>query len=186
MWEADDKVSYAQVGETLGISKQAVAKKAKEQKWQRRMDLARVVNKAHQVADRATVHRDLPAASFAANTGKSASEVVDGLDKKAESGVEHMQAEEVDDADMTPEQRAERLAVAKRAEILTRHRTELNAARQRIYESIKAKDPLDAFARGKVAKITTEAISILHAAERKAWGLDKPDEAPPVIVVERG
>ena len=65
-------------------------------------------------------------------------------------------------------------------------RPELNAARQRIYESIKEKDTLEAFAKGKVAKITTEAISILHAAERKAWGLDKPDDAPPVIVVERG
>jgi len=186
MWEADDKVSYAQVGETLGISKQAVSKKAKEQKWQRRMDLAKVVNKAHQAADRATVQRDLPSATFAPNTSKSASEVVDGLDKNMGGAVEHVQAEEVDDAYMTPEQRAERLAVQKRAEILTRHRTELNAARQRIYESIKEKDTLEAFAKGKVAKITTEAISILHAAERKAWGLDKPDDAPPVIVVERG
>lgn len=186
LWESDTKISYADVGQSLGISKQAVAKKAKADKWLKRMDIEKVVNKAHQLADRASVANDLPLASFAANTGNRALEV-DAAPPKKEQQVEHVEAEEVDGPMMTLEQRAEQLAIAKRAEILARHRTELDGARNRIYQSVNEKDVVLAFARGKVAKITVEAMSILHAAERKAWGLDNDAEKKPaVLVIDRG
>lgn len=184
MWESDTKVSYADVGLNLGISKQAVGKKAADQKWQKRMDLPKVVNKAHQLADRKSIEQGLSLANFAVARENQSSGVDDPPLKS--SGVEHVDAEEMDTAHMTPTQRAEQLAAEKRAAILSRHRVELDGARKRIYESLKVSDPIEAFNRGKVAKITTEAMSILQGAERKAWGLDKGDEVPPTIIIERG
>jgi hypothetical protein len=84
---------------------------------------------------------------------------------------------------MTLEQRAEAIAVAKRAEILTRHRTEVNAARNLSYEAMRNKN----FELGKLAKISAEALNIIHGMERKAWGLDKGDpQSGGVIIIERG
>lgn len=185
-WEGDIKVSYTDLAASLGISKQAVAKKAKSDKWIKRMDLGKVVNRAHQQADRAAVADDLRLANFAPNRSGRAPEVDAPPLKKDGGEVEHVDAEEIDLSGMSLEQRAEQLAIAKRAEVITRHRTELMGARNLIYTAMKEANVDTAFVMGKRAKITAEAMTIIQAAERKAWGLDKSDEAPPVIVLERG
>jgi hypothetical protein len=183
MWEADDKVSYADVGESLGISKQAVAQKAKDQKRQRRMNLPKVVNKAHQAADRATSSSGLPLANFApAESGQAPGVDADPL--KNSPGSEPAPLP-IDTTGMSPEQAAEQLAIQKRAEVLTRHRNELNGVRTLIYSAIREKDHDTGFYMGMRAKILSEALSIVQTAERKAWGLDKADETPPVVILER-
>lgn len=89
----------------------------------------------------------------------------------------------MDMGSMSMEERAEAIAVRKRAEILARHRNELNAVRQVTYAAIKSKD----FELSKVGKINAEAITIIQNAERKAWGLDKGDgEGNHTIIIERG
>lgn len=186
LWEGEAKTSYADVGASLGISKQAVAKKAKADKWQKRMDLKKVVNRAHEMADRSIMEEGLPLATFARGTSIQSPKVDGAPPKKGDSAVatiEHVDAEPVDMSGMTLEERAEAIAVRKRAEILTRHRQELNAVRAVTYAAINKKD----FELSKVGKINAEAITIIQNAERKAWGLDKGDnDAQPVIIIERG
>jgi hypothetical protein len=180
MWESDPKVSYADVGGPLGISKQAVAKKAKEQKWLKRMDLDKVVNKAHQAADRAGVRDGLRLATFAANESGQAPGVDGAPFKNADPSPPDLTG-------LTPEQAAEQLAISRRAEVLTRHRDEMNSVRIRVYEALREQDHEKGFAMGKRAKILAEALSIVQTAERKAWGLDKPEnEEKTVVVLERG
>lgn len=191
LWESDDKISYADIGTSLGLSKQAVGLKAKEEKWQKRMDMPKVVNRAHQMADRASIDPTLPLATFALRGGSHAP-LLDGPAPKkgipppggAAPGVEHVDAEAVEDMrSLTLEERADAIAVAKRAEILTRHRTEVNAARNLSYEAMRTKN----FDMGKLAKISAEALNIIHGMERKAWGLDKGDgDTPHTIIIERG
>lgn len=187
VWESDNKISYSDIGTTLGISKQAVAKRAKADKWQKRMDLPKVVNRAHELADRSIVDEGLPLATFAPRSSKQSSEVDAAPPKKGDGQVvERMaadQVEEVDHSNMTLEQRAEMIAIQKRAEILTRHRTEINAVRNVTYEAIRKKD----FELSKVGKINAEALQIIHNIERKAWGLDKGDtEGQQVVIIDRG
>jgi hypothetical protein len=78
----------------------------------------------------------------------------------------------------------------RRAEVITRHRGEWGAARDRIYTGLKAhrdagaltdrKARLDAKAEAfldlKVAKISAEALTLVQTGERRAWRLD--DDAP--------
>jgi hypothetical protein len=59
-------------------------------------------------------------------------------------------------------------AIEARATVLDRHRRELNLPRQRIYAALNEGD----FNKAKLAKISAETLSIVQAAERKAWGLD--------------
>ncbi len=78
----------------------------------------------------------------------------------------------------------------RRAEVLRRHREEPNAARERIYAGLHAhKAAFDkegkalAFDDLKAAKIAAEALQIVQAMERKAWGLD--ESQPAAVVVPR-
>lgn len=72
-------------------------------------------------------------------------------------------------------------AVDVRASILERHRKEWDGARKNIYKAVQNSD----FDTAKLGKITAEALSIVQAGERKAWGLDKAAETPSVVVIER-
>jgi hypothetical protein len=66
-----------------------------------------------------------------------------------------------------------------RAEMLARHRSEWGTVTALIAEAIEGReaDPVQAFNRAKLAKITAETIALSQAGERKAWGLDMPDPA---------
>ena len=61
-----------------------------------------------------------------------------------------------------------------RAAVLARHRTEWGVVGELVSEALedRAADPVDAFNRAKLAKITTETLALRQAGERKAWGLD--------------
>lgn len=180
LWESDDKLTFADLGTSLGISKQAVAKRATKENWQRRMQSEKVVAKAYREADKRTLSIALPKATFAENPSGSGPPVVESPLKSPP--IEHVEAEPVDSSLMTLEQRAEAMAVAKRAEILTRHRNEANALRTNLYKSIQTQN----FDLGKCSKINAEAMQIIHNVERKAWGIDKIEERPPVVILDRG
>jgi hypothetical protein len=70
-----------------------------------------------------------------------------------------------------------------RAAVLARHRQELAAVAGLVTEALacRAQDPVGAFNRAKLAKISVEATAIRQAAERKAWSLDIA-EAPDIDV----
>jgi len=193
-WEGEIKCSHADIGKTLGVSKQAVQKRAAAEKWQKRMDQSRVNDRAQEAADRAFVGGGLPLATNAQSPGNQAPPVVGSSFKSdapaslppvSTTAVSSHVVDQLDDEFMTPEQQIEQRAIAARAEVLTRHRNELNAARNRIYEALQEKDHDIGFQKGKRAKITTEALAIVQAAERKAWGLDKPPEQGGTIIIER-
>ena len=81
---------------------------------------------------------------------------------------------------------------ARGAEVVNRHREEPTAARERVYAGLKAhkasvtkEDKTLAFEDLKAAKIAAEALAIIQAMERKAWGLDQTETKQPVIVIER-
>ncbi|MBR0882906.1 hypothetical protein JQ608_38450 [Bradyrhizobium liaoningense] len=86
---------------------------------------------------------------------------------------------------------ADQVAAELRATVIDRHRKEWSAPRKLAYDAIQkaATDPVTAYERAKLAKITAETLQIVQASERKAWGLDQqalgPDAEGVVVVVER-
>lgn len=80
------------------------------------------------------------------------------------------------------------MAVTLREQVLDRHRREWSAPRAMSAEAIRMRDsdPIKAFERAKLAKITAETLKLVQDGERKAIGLDT-DETPMghVAVIER-
>lgn len=111
-------------------------------------------------------------AQLAARAHAKADELVD---RKVDAVVEHKRPE------------AEGSRVAVRAQILERHRNEMNASRKKVYEALQNGD----FEKAKLAKITAEALQIIQSSERKSWGLDAADASAAgatnntVVVIER-
>lgn len=180
-WESGEKITFGEIGALLGISKQAVARKAKDDRWQKRLDLPKAVNLAYQAADRATLNQTLPLAIVAVSNGRGSNDVDDCRGKN--SGMVEAQCIASDDVGMTSEQREEAAIIAKRAEVLARHRQESNAVRSMMYDAIRSKDR-DV---SRLAKMCSETLQIIQSLERKAWGLDKAESLTPnVIVIDRG
>lgn len=183
-WEGEPRCTYADLSDFLGISKQAIAKRAGKDGWVKKLTMATIVDKAHAAADR-KISRD------AAVRSKDKTPVVAGakpgdFDSLGVPSDAVVPASIQDSKNATPEMLAvavETAAVDARAQVLTKHRTEWNAARSLIYKSIKSNNQDDA----KTAKIVAEGLKITQDGERKAWGLDA-GETPPGqvrIVVER-
>lgn len=83
---------------------------------------------------------------------------------------------------------ATEVAVDLRAQVLDRHRKEWAAPRQLAYQAIKegATDVAKAFERAKLAKITSETLTLIQAGECRAFGIRMADrEDPTVVVVDR-
>jgi len=140
-----------------------------------------VVSLAYEAADRATLNHTLPLAILQVSKGTERDDVDDCRGKN--SGMVEDQSSATDDVGMTSEQREEAAIIAKRAEVLTRHRQESNAVRSMMYDAIRSKDR-DV---SRLAKMCSETLQIIQSLERKAWGLDKAESlAPNVIVIDRG
>lgn len=86
---------------------------------------------------------------------------------------------------------AEDLAVDIRAQVLDRHRKEWSAPRKIAYEAIQQGQRGDvpgAFERAKLAKITSETLTLIQAGECRAYGINhdaRSADARTVVVVER-
>lgn len=84
-------------------------------------------------------------------------------------------------------------AVDVRADVLDRHRKEWAAPRKIAYDAIKqgteGKDVPGAFERAKLAKITSETLTLIQAGECRAYGINhdaRGADARTLVVVERG
>ena len=73
-----------------------------------------------------------------------------------------------------------------REALLARHRKEWNVPRTLSVQAMQlaATDPMRAFERAKLAKITSENLTLVQNGERKAHGIDKAD-GNHTVVVER-
>jgi predicted DNA-binding protein YlxM (UPF0122 family) len=184
LWEADPLVSYQEIAEQLGVTRQCVRQKSVREGWVKQMtpeELEAAAHRASQakftektvdkVAKTDYVHVDPPATSVPrAEFTRVAVAVEEGS---------------------TPEQvgeLAQRAAVDQRKKLLDHHKEELKAARAQIYAAIKAAGSKDGYTRAKTAKTIVESFKVLHEIERRAWGMDvgegggKP-AAPPVTIV---
>jgi hypothetical protein len=159
MYEGTPGMTLAMVAEKVGIGKSTAGDYASAQKWKKKYKNGEVTKEALELAD----------------TYKST---------VADLGPE-----------VTPDQKSEVIkqiadddAIAKRAELLARHRREWAAPRAMSAEAVQSRDldPIKAFDRAKLAKITAETLSIVQNGERKAWGLDVGElPAGSVVIIER-
>jgi hypothetical protein len=169
-WETEPSCTYSDLVEFLGVSKQAIAKRAHKDGWAKQLDMARVVEMAHQKADRQSTAANAenarplsPQAPVVVHPGATKSD----LDAPPESRHEADQA----------------AAVTARAAILERHRTEWVAARNMLYASIKGKD----FELSRTVKNVVDAMKKIQEGERDAWDLAAVGNVKPTlqIIVER-
>lgn len=66
---------------------------------------------------------------------------------------------------------------SERDKVLERHKAEWSVPRTMASEAVRlrATNPMQAFERAKMAKITAESLKIIQDGERRAHGIDKPD-----------
>lgn len=160
-YESDPAKSYADIGKILGTSKQSVYRKATADGWQKRISNAEAADRAYQVAD------GIKKTTNAGDLAAFGSDRYDAVTANRES-VTNVAVEDV---------------VARRAEVLARHRGEINAVRKLVYDAIKGAGDGE---KAKTAKAAAEAMRIVQECERKSHGLDREDkQQPPVVIIDR-
>jgi hypothetical protein len=175
-WEGEPRCSYADLADFLGISKQAVGKRAIKEGWTKKLNLTAIAGRAHTVADRhiareavdapklpGSVDEQSPSSATLPYSGVALGAVTQAI-PDSKNATPEMLAQAVEDA-----------AVDARAEILKRHRTEWVAPRNQIYKALKSTD-ID---QAKLAKLAAETLKLIQDGERKAWGLDNGEEQGP-------
>lgn len=81
-------------------------------------------------------------------------------------------------------------AVDVRGQLLNRHRQEWQAPRKLAYDAIKVAgtpgaDPVAAFEKAKLAKITAETLTLIQSGELRAYGMKPGDIDAGAVVIER-
>jgi hypothetical protein len=179
VWENDPSVTFAELAENLGTSRQTVQLQAKRNGWQRRLDMAAVAARAHAEADSKFTQLPVDASSGAADVYAESPET--GMRARIERVTPQVPA------NASPEeagQAVEKAAVDRRTEVLNQHRKEWIGARSQIYNALKTQD-IDL---AKRAKILAEALKVLQDGERRSWGLDneqKPGGSGVSITINR-
>ena len=183
-WEGEPRCSYADLADFLGISKQAVGKRAVKEGWAKKLNMSAIAGRAHAVADHGISREvvdapklpdavdDQPIPRAALPPGEPAHAAIPRAIPDSKNATPEMLAQAVEDA-----------AVDARAQILKRHRTEWVAPRNQVYKALKSTD-ID---QAKLAKLAAETLKLIQDGERKAWGLDNGEaESGQVrIVIER-
>jgi hypothetical protein len=163
LYEGDLKITMSQVADEFGISAITVKRRSQEERWTKRVEtLADMSERAHHLADSAKSKLDA-----------IGPELTSAAPEDAEAAKAEVQKQ------VTIEAGAEA-----RAKIIERHREEWKAPRQLAYEAIKDRN----FDRAKLAKISSETLTLIQAGERKAWGIDRQGEGdgkPAVVIIER-
>lgn len=159
MYEGTPGMSVSIVADKIGVPRSTVGYYASRDNWKKKYKYGEVTKEAQEMAD------------------------------KYKSSVADLGPE------VTPDQKTEVIkqiadddAIAKRAELLARHRREWAAPRAMSAEAVQLRleDAAKAFDRAKLAKITAETLMIVQNGERKAWGLDVGElPAGAVVVIER-
>ena len=159
-WEYDPgEPTYAEAGKAasekhkfVAPGKTTIESRAKKEGWERRGSLKGINEAAQRKADRMVKSDGSPTDPDAGPPKKlDASESTAGADVAARDESED-----------------------KRAEVLARHRKEWAQVAVLRQESLQRRtaDPVDAFNRAKLAKITAEITTLQQAGERKAWGME--------------
>jgi hypothetical protein len=169
-WESDPTVSFAHIGKNLGVSRQAVAKRARLRTWSRRSDPKSIADRAQRAAD----------LKFAQASSVGSAEPGSVVAEALEKGLTRTLS-------VTPERStagaalklADEAAIDRRAEVLGTHRREWLAVRSLAYTAIKLKD-MDA---ARHMKIVAEALKIVQDGERRAWGIDTDEKTVAVQVI---
>ena len=124
LWETDPILTFEAIGKRFGVSKQAVQKRSKDGKWERKPDaMSRLVERAHAKADRMMKDEMPEAPEISPEQAKA-----DTIDKRVDEivGVAHSVVD------------PERDAV--RAAILKRHRDETSGPRKLAYQAPIGRD----------------------------------------------
>jgi len=164
-WESNPTLSFARIAENLGVSRQAVAKRARVRAWSRRSDPKSIADRAQRAAD----------LKFAQTSSGGSAEPGFVVAEALENGLTRTLPviPEGSTAGTAPKL-ADEAAIDRRAEVLGTHRREWLAVRSLAYTAIKLKD-VDA---ARHMKIVAEALKIVQEGERKAWGLDTEEKKP--------
>ncbi|HEX8887098.1 MAG TPA: hypothetical protein VF797_21635 [Noviherbaspirillum sp.] len=175
-WENEPACSFADLASLLNITKQGVGKRARKEGWQKKNNGPDLTSKAHAAADA----RMAGAQASRGEGARGASGEAAGVDAMPNPGP-------VDVSEPPPDRLpaatvSEIASVTARADVISRHRTEANAARAILYKSIKTNDE----GLAKKVKANVEALAKLQEMERKAWGIESGDEKPTVVVERRG
>ncbi len=124
-WEGEPRCSYADLADFLGISKQAIGKRAIKDGWTKKVNMTHIAGRAHAVADHKISNEaeqtsnhtdpvdDQSSPAGAMSPGSLAAAVISQSIPDSKSATPEMLAQAVEDA-----------AVDARAQILKRHRTE--------------------------------------------------------------
>lgn len=175
-WENEPKCSFADLASLLNITKQGVGKRARKEGWQKKANGPDLTAKAHAAADARMA--SVQASGGEGARGASADvDAVDALQNPQPVGVVEPSPDRLPAAQVS-----EIASVTARADVISRHRTEANAARSILYKSIKSSDGDLA----KKVKANVEALAKLQEMERKSWGIESGDDKPTVVIERRG
>lgn len=197
-WESDPTMTGAQLAEAVGISRQSVNERMKRDAaagdpWEKKVTRAQMAERAMAAADK-QLRPEPPTTIPPALSGPTVDEVTDAAAPGQEPGQDakpdakpDSQVRKPDAGTLAPDKKPQDVLpvpdpVQARAEVINRHRREWSVSRGLVGEAVGKRD----FERAKLAKITSETLSIIQKGERAAWGLDAADPADkPVVIIER-
>jgi hypothetical protein len=171
-WENEPSCSFADLCELLGVTRQGIGKRARKEGWQKKANGADLTSKAHAAADARL------AEEFVKNREGAPRASVDSPAVDTLPSSDPVSVAEPDGDSLPPSQISEIASVTARADVIGRHRKEINAVRVILYRSIKSGDETMA----KKVKANVESLAKLQETERKAWGIESGDEKPTVVV----
>lgn len=165
------------------ITEEPIRKRRAAEGWQKPVDMAAVMRRAHAAADaqsaaglmmtgpvpqsRSMPHDvgSLPPKSAAPSSADDA-----GADAAPRDAGRDAPRDAIPPGATSPG--AEAIAVDLRTELLERHRKEWGAVRRMFYRSIQIAEGAVGFDAAKFAKISAETAELIQRGEARAWGLD--------------
>jgi len=167
LWESDPVITFAEIAEQLGVTRQCVRQRSVKDKWQKRLDMGVIEAKAHAVADSKVTENS--------REGGSQALPVYMTPEKLTDRPAHNRELPVIPEGSSPEQAgqiAEDAAVAKRAAVIERQRVEWNHVRKLTYDAIRLAGKKGALESARYAKTVSEAMKLVQEGERRAWGME--------------
>jgi hypothetical protein len=167
IWEADPVITFEEIAQSLGVTRQGVRQRSIREKWQKGTDAIAIEGKVHRIADSKVTENSV-------EVGTQGSDVYGDVSKVKP------REPELDRSipaipDGTPPQEVTRIvqdaAEQKRVALIERHRHELGAIRAQLYGAVKKANTKDGLTAARTAKTIVEAFSSLQQAERAAWGI---------------
>lgn len=185
IWEADPVITFEEIAQSLGVTRQGVRQRSLREKWQKETDAIVVEGKAHRVADSKVTESAVDVVTQGNEVYGSDPKV-----KPREPEIDRsVPAISADAAPHEVKQIVADAADAKRAALIERHRHELGAIRAQLYAAVKKAGTKDGLNQARTAKTLVEAFASLQGAERAAWGMggagggSKPGDPPPAATI---